>query len=381
MLKIFLFLFPLISYSAPTINTVSGNFCNGEKIIITGVAFGSTGPNVILYDNFTGTPGEIIKLAATMGSWSGLTQIPPTYISDDNNVAGLLVDGINSKQLNINFTPTQEFFLSFRVKIPSGYHFPNSAAPGSFAPDSAWKLAWIMDGPKGYLGNDDIVIPTWPNGTYFYIGGNDNAFPSSAANGWVSTIVGRPGTNTNWFSFSGWNRATTYIKAGADPVADNGIIWFQGMSSEFGQKSFVFTDRHVFDGPTNDGDDAISQWTRINISGWHRTNGTNAAFDNKTRAIYDDVYLATGNNARARIEIGDKPTYAACTKLALLTPDSWNNNSITATVRLGEFTNGNQIYLYVIDTLGNPSAVGYPIVLNTNKADQLNPPAGFNQKK
>ena len=360
---ILILLTPSIGFSAPTISSV-GTLTNGQAVSITGLNFGSSGPNIVVFDDFTGTVGDPISLQATVGAWSG-THNSPIYVSDGENIAARLINAGGSRQVQVDFfTGVQEFFLSYRVEIPPSYHFPNTVQRGDFAPDSAWKMAWIFDDStySGYQGDDDIVIPTWGNGTYFMVGGNDNAFQLE---------TGRPTKSTNWFSFDGWNRATTYMKGGADPVNDNGTVWFSGLSEEFGNKIFTKTDAPIFDGDDNDYDNAISQWTHLNVPGWNRTGGVNSAYDSTTMADYDDIYLATGANAAARVEIGDNASYAGCTNLAISTPTAWSDTSITTTIREGGFSSGDSVYVFVIDADNTPSSGYGPLTFGAGQSTPL----------
>ena len=124
----------------------------------------------------------------------------------------------------------------------------------------------------------------------------------------------------------------------------------------------MYTERTLFDGDDNSGDDAASEWNYLTISGWHRVGGINSAYDNMTRAIYDDIYIATGANAAARAEIGDDSVYADCTKLAIATPTGWSDTEIVATMRGGEFAPGDTAYVFVIDADNVPST-GYQITI------------------
>jgi len=368
------FIFAFSAHAAPSISGVSGTVGNGLTITVSGTDFGDSGPNVILFDDFSrGTDGQTITLPAPVGNWSGVSGNAPIYEAEDGgNIAGRLVDGDVSRQLQINFDPVQEIFLSYRIRIPEGYHFPNTSQPGTFAPDSAWKMAWIMDGSSGYRGDDDICLPTWGNGTYFSLIGNDGGIKKDGVANPLQ--VGRPGTENHWFSFSDWNRFSVHMKAGnPDPILDKGLIFAQGLSEEFGQKTIIANDRTLFDGDDNVNDNAISQWTRLNFSGWHRSGGVNAVYDHMTRGLYDDIYLATGSNSQARIEIGDASVYSDSTKLTIITPDNWSGTSIMATVREGGFSEGEQGYLFVVDSNNNPS-VGYPITFSsTSESDAATP--------
>lgn len=325
---------------------------DAQSIAITGSNFGPNGPNVVLFDDFKrGTDGGLVTLDATVGQWySAEANHLPYYGTDsDGNVTGYLLRDNLVGRLRADFADVQEIFISYRLMIPPGKHFPNSGAPATFPSGSQWKIIWLMDGDRGAAGNDDLILPTWGNGTYFYIAGNDNAF---------QLPVGRPGTGNNWFSFAGWNRFSVYMRGGPIPDVDPGITWSQGMSEEFGQKVFESSEK-LFDGDdTPDGykfeDDAISRWNRLNVPGWHRGGDDNAG------AMYDDMYIATGPHARARVEIGDDPVYANSTRLAIATPTSWEDGTITTTIRQGSFRDGETVYVFVIDERGNVSN-GHPL--------------------
>ena len=91
-------------------------------------------------------------------------------------------------------------------------------------------------------------------------------------------------------------------------------------------------------------------WIKLHFPGFFRN-------DSNSVIYLDDIYVATGA-ARARVEIGNSATYTGCTNLAILTPSSWSDSSITATVRQGSFQSGAAAYLFVVDANGN---VGAPV--------------------
>lgn len=344
---------PVSSGETPIIGSVSGSIVDGQQITISGSNFGANGPNVILFDDFKrGVVGEEVSLNATVGDWS-IKGHHPIYKEDSRgNISGRLVGEIG--RLTAVFDDTQEIFVSYRVMIPSGKHFPYSFAPNTFAIGSNWKLVWLRDGIRGGNGNDDLCLPTFGTTNYSSIAGNDNAY---------KLTTGRVTGDTRWFSFQDWNRFSVYLKGGERPTVDPGTVWAQGMSPEFGQKTFGSNDRRIFDGDdTPDGykfeDDAISRWNHLGVVGWHRGGDDNAA------ANYDDIYIATGAHARARIEIGNNPIYEDSTVLAIATPTSWQDNAITTTLRQGAFQNGETAYLFVIDENGKASN-GYPFVVGS----------------
>jgi hypothetical protein len=145
---------------------------------------------------------------------------------------------------------------------------------------------------------------------------------------------------------------------------------FQGInSSSQVQKSYKnykpwFTSSHTVYG-----------WNRVNVIGYARSG---ASFNSGHNWVVDDVYVATGENAAARVEIGNKSIYTDCTNLSISTIDSWSSASIKATIRTGRFGSGVQAYLFVIDANNKPSS-GYPITIGSGGPlpDIPEPPTGL----
>jgi len=361
-------LFPCIAFGQ-SITGFSGTLSDGELVVISGSSFGDNGPNVYLFESFQrGVAGQEVDSGCDVGEWVYMEQgLTPTFIADDvsgsSNIAGRMIVAGVKQDLITEFVGVQEFFLSYRVKIPDGKHFPNAFAEETFSDGSNWKVAWIMDGYYGYYGNDDYCLPTWPNGTYWQIAGNDVA---------SQTEVGRPGTATQWFDWDVWNRFSVYMKGGLpDPIENFGVIWSQGMSEQYGQQVFSRTDTRIFDGddsgdfPQDRGeDDDVSQWTHFYCPGWSR--GT----DVNSEGWYDDIYLAIGPNAIARVEIGNNAMYSSCTKLDISTPTSWSDNSIVVTFRAPSFSNSESAFLFVVDSVGNISE-GFNVTLDSNNGNEI----------
>jgi len=90
---------------------------------------------------------------------------------------------------------------------------------------------------------------------------------------------------------------------------------------------------------------------------------------------YDDVFF---NNTFARVEIGDRVSFDACTHREVQIPSAWNDNSITFKANQGSFQPG-PAYLFVVDENG-ASGPGFPIMIISANGDTQPPcsPAGFN---
>jgi hypothetical protein len=335
------------SLAAPMVSTVIGAVSDGQQINITGSGFGSTGPMIALFDDFEkGTNGNtLVTNQAEIGTWYAVQAPAYTSYSSTNKVSGLL-----AARFDLNYSgslmpvskfkltsPTDSVFVSFWTLIPLGTSIPGTNGPEDGGVN--WKVAWIMDDNE--IGEDDpnrgdIVLPV--------IFGDGNAIAGNDAP--FSTIW----TNDppyNWgFTAGSWWRLSWWLKAGS---SDNGEIKMYTMSPSSPQTQRVnmsnFTTRN-----------AGREWWFLNMMGFGRK-------DSNAHPTYDDFYIATGDNAQARVEIGNTATYSACTNLAILTPTSWSDSQIAATVRQGSFAGGSKAYLYVVDTTGAVNANGYPITL------------------
>ena len=73
---------------------------------------------------------------------------------------------------------------------------------------------------------------------------------------------------------------------------------------------------------------------------------------------WDNVYIQQGTYAR--VEVGDNSSWANCSKREIQKPNTWTNNQITIQVNTGNFTQGQKLYLFVIDDAGNAST-GWPL--------------------
>jgi len=88
--------------------------------------------------------------------------------------------------------------------------------------------------------------------------------------------------------------------------------------------------------------------------------------DNQTFAWFDDVCILS---SRARVEIGNAPTWDDCTHREIQRHTSWGS-TITVTVNAGTFTEGTVVYLYVVDSAGVPSN-GYPVTIGGTVTPEL----------
>ena len=335
--------------AAPAVTHVSGTVADGHQITISGSGFG-TGPALLLFDDFgAGTVGQTHGTTATVGTWNdaeGVVWSDPLL----SNGQGVRVMGSPGALISRKgFPVTDEVFFSFIDYVPDGYKFPAADAEESWPDISALKSAWLYHGQYGYsdTSEPDMIFVTY-NGAYLSaVGSNDgcglSTFDINSDNGWLWDTPIR---------YAFWVKGNGLSAQGSDGFfkVTNGET--QINRSYHNYKAW-FCDSQV-----------TNVWDRMTFIGYIRSW---ASFADGHNFVMDDIYLATGDNAQARVEIGDASTYTACTRLALATTgspgDSWASSSITATVREGTFTppglaNG---YLYVITGDGSVNASGYPL--------------------
>jgi hypothetical protein len=334
----------------PTISSVGGAVGDGQQITISGSIFG-TGPNVVLFDDFnSGTDGNTISSTAVVGSWS--TAVGKVFADDLlSGGKGMRVVDVDQLSSVVTFTATDEVFISFIGYVPDGYYFPYATAEETYPDLSSLKSVWLMYTGVGYAHYDDpdVYLCSWGGSHWYTVSSNDtpiSSFDTANACGWLWD------TPIRW---SFWAKGNGMTVAGSDGMfqTTNGIK----------QINRCYTEYKAWFAPTN----TTYAWDRINFVGYIRTTtGTNF--------VEDDIYVATGDNAQARVEIGNAATYTECTRLTLVTTgaagDSWDSDEITATIREGTFTqaeleNG---YLYVINGDGCVNEEGFDMTAVTAAA-------------
>ena len=345
--------------AAPAITGVSGTVQDGQTVTISGSGFGATGPNVAFFDSFEkGTAGQVVSLAtgsADIGEWNEL----PSSDSESTISSAYALSG--GKSMQVDWRPgsgggpgayypnVQNSYLLF-----SWWQFipTNRDVPGTNNVDGAnWKWFWMGDRHDGWpMGSDYAGQQHYgfnPDGSTYGIQGpvlgHDEGSPARYDCGWYP--------NDSLFRKGTWMRVTMAMKN----ATSGGHIWQQEVSSAGHVIQF-----NVSNIVTAHADDP---WNILFLPGYGRG-------DSNAVAYYDDVYVATGDGARARVEIGHEPTYSASTNLALVTPTAWGDTSITATVRQGQFDAEESAYLYVVHADGSVNATGYPVMIGAGAPAQ-----------
>lgn len=352
--------------SGPKIKKLSGSAVDNSVIAISGVNF-QNGPKIELFDDFEdGTAGSIIDLTnytATYGQWDQQSQYYKGAFDGTESLSG----NLSLDMWYLHSTPStsrvatmakffdraDEFFTSFWIRVPNDSWFPGVGVtgPGMFSTDSSWKITWLMLGDRGDNtvnedSGNDVYLPNHAsgNGTFLVAGNN------------TSTIANIYDSEFSWWDWNHWIRISAWLKADRSDPLNNGWFKIQTLSEGKGLRQLIDKQVSVFHRrleANNSLDVSPAVWDRIKFPGWARP-----SFPDKYRLLYDDVYIASGDNAQARVEVGNAASYEACTKLSILPIQTWGNKVINAIYKAGPLRDGDAQYLYITDSSGLYNAEG-----------------------
>ncbi|MGQ0644868.1 MAG: hypothetical protein ACT4O3_05205 [Elusimicrobiota bacterium] len=152
----------------------------------------------------------------------------------------------------------------------------------------------------------------------------------------------------------GWNKMAVYYKKSSSLNANDGRcrVWWNN--------KLVFDWKPHFEDPANgrgvitgdfDSDDG-------NLAGDWAVGNYFSSASPSTWVDFDDVYL---NHTQARVELGNAPTYGACSILEIQPPSSWSDARVGVKANLGALPPGGPVYLYVTDKEGNVNSAGFRV--------------------
>lgn len=360
LILIMLSVFSSVTLAVPKNIAVNNSQIQLGKLTITGTGFGSQTADVVMYDRFESdkaAQGDQIPFTSPeIGVWTDGDN-RPSY----NTIAhsGKFGANLRAGRFKLDFGKgIQEIFLSYWVRLPDGQIFPGGnwptgKKPKTFSKDSSWKFVWLSDRDTG--GNSsDICLPTHAGSGNFSLAGNDFI---------LDTNIGEKET---WWSWNSWMRISIWLRANpADPTLDGDLL-FQTISAEKGVREYK-NKTPIFDGDYANrsgevyaGEPNIQQWQRIGFPGWMRSTS-----DAGTTPIYDDIYIAIGENSHARVEIADSSDYKNAKKVAIQKVKSWSDTNIEIDVIEGNFGENlkSAAFIFVWDKDGNRNTQGIPVQL------------------
>jgi hypothetical protein len=339
---VFLFcLFPSLVFAAPSISGVSGTLSHGSQITITGSAFGTKSPAApVKWDDFnSGTNGN--QLSSTI--WTTQTAI---------GSGDVVYPKYSNSVLRTNDTMSCKIFMG--------------------ASTGQWNCAFGYDG----TGNRYWYISYWrydiagaaDNYKHFRIYGNGDgddpqvSYTELSAETSLFGVWDEPGEDeqcTRWTGNVGtrnaWTREEFYIYAGTRGNSDG--------SAKFWKNASLLTSFSFGYPALNSGYSGELDRPRIGHY-WNSGAGDITSY-------FSEAYI---DNTQARVEIGDANTWAGCTHREIQIPSAWSTNSITFTANQGSFSDGQQAYLYIVDSTGAVNSAGYPITIGSGQEPDTTPP-------
>jgi hypothetical protein len=314
-----------------------------DEVTLTGTNFGLS-PKVVLFDNFDHGRkfADLLQSQGNKNNWAA--GILP-YKESDGNIAHRAKDPVQVAagkkglaQVMVDFpTDYKTALVSFSVKVPKGTTFAGATTPKTFPAMSSWKFSWLMSGSNGFQEADkfDVCLPQHPGG------GNATLIGNSGNIAWLTGF-------TDWWEWDEYNHMTSFVKiADTNPIVTPIIYSFEafnnvkhyyreGDNSKYLSTSFQLTD---------------FKFNRINIPGWWG-NGDNTKFD----GLYDNMYVAVGDNALARVMVTNSPIFNASTFAIPVMAKSWANGKIVLDTDVLPQKPG--LYIHIIDNKGAVSSNG-----------------------
>jgi hypothetical protein len=360
-----------VALATPAPTSASGTIAAGQTLTIQGSNFGSTGPHIVMMEDFErDTAGTKVKLAgAPVGGWTGYNS-SNNFLASPNAHTGSVgfhgydYAGQGANVLNLALgNQYQEAFISLWVTVPPGKSFPGmwgpsgtapTPAPGQFSGDSSWKFAWLLQGASMQPGQFNMIPLSYAGSGQFQPGESDSGYAMFIQPGNYAENSNNIGTS--WWSWSGWNRVSNWIR-GNSTVPSGAVGGFvQTLNAQHGMSSWYFGNPSTYPTSAMFQAGVAHYFSQINVPGWVRENsGPNAD------PTYDDIYIAVGPGSVARAELTDAPTYTASRHATILRTVSWSTGQVTATIPPAGLDFSGPAYLYVTDMNGTTNATGIPI--------------------
>lgn len=307
---------------------------NYQEIIISGSGFGA-GPNIIVADDFDNqTAGAAVDLKkAIIGQWERSSSYPelPIIVNNEDGKAIEVRNKQNTGTASIaqieTILPaaTNSVFVSYSVMVPEGSFFSGASEDYKFPDMSSWKFTWITDTPLGIASQTkfNICTPTHAGKGAFLLAGN------SVNHGYVGVSGAWSWHTKNYMSFG--------IRANETLVRGIGSLYFQ-LSGKKNSTLVFQKDTQIFP------DSNTTSFDRVKFPGWFG-NGDQSKFN----AYYDDLYVAAGKNAFARVELSNGALLEESTVNVTLPVVSWTDTTIVAKVNKN-LLKTEPIYLRVYDS-------------------------------
>lgn len=300
--------------AAPSVTSIE--LIEGEATVaVSGSGFGP-GPKVAFFDDFeSGENGD--KLGAVPVR-VGKLQVnrPPVYVGYSHQWpdTGFLIRdpslALNFQQLmaTVVFPEASEVFFHYAIHVPEGNNWPTVPAgqDGVWGTVSSWKMAWLMRGSNGFSSQTifDLCVPQHPGHGIAQISGNAGLGPY-------------PPRFSAWWDWHGLNNVSFWMQRSAPTSSNRANAYFRTTSKAFKTAVTQWADSAY----QKDGVDIV--FDRVNFPGWFRPDNADSF-----NAVYDNIYVAYGENSRARIEVSNARKLEDATFVMVIAPQEWVDGTI-----------------------------------------------------
>lgn len=334
--------------AAPSVTGASGTFSSGSTVTVSGSGFGSNTAN----QEWTGPAIE----AGTSGSlfsrtnWSGANDWSPvTYKTDaahsGSKSLGVCVDTSNNWNGLITYAlpdpvnPSDRFYISWWAR-------KNGSNSGQ------WKMLRLSGQDTIVDGSEEMVLFNWLQSS--------------------TQLVVDPGTSNDQTFYPG----SVYVAGDSNWYRQELIVQASSANGNNGQATIL-----------RSGTGSLASYSTPSTVKTHTSSGNTYSYilfqnymgngiTGSPCVWMDDIYILNG---WSRVEMCDSSTWAGRSHCEIQPRVSWSSTSINVTLNPATFSEGSQVYLYVVDSDGAANANGYAITLGgSGSSYTVTPSAGAN---
>ncbi|MDD2735981.1 MAG: hypothetical protein PHF56_18765 [Desulfuromonadaceae bacterium] len=358
-LSIILIFISSTSIAAPVISAVTQS-TNALSITITGSNFGAKPIAVpIMFNNNDSEPLGSLPNGYSKAAYTG-SQV-----------------GVSSTK---SHSGTQSVNFDFSGMVYSGTgsgtsRFPRIAADmgaGTNVND-VYFSAWVyMTTPVGDAAGFNWKGPLLSSGTNYYWGsppqtasGFAGFYEITPVSKWFNSATSTqystdgvhslysygssPGWPSDAFLFDQWQRVEWVWKSSSAPSTADGTITVNRLGHS-GNPQLLQATGIITHGPVD------NRWRYVSIpQGMTNVDGTLSM-----QMYFDDMYI---DNSLARVELCNTPTWATRTYCEIQPATAWVVDKITVNFNRGGFTDGQKVYVYVVDSNGVVSSDVSPFTI------------------
>lgn len=342
------------TFTSTTVASGGTTLTHGSEFTITGTGFGTRAAKPLVYDNFeSGTPGNDINGQS------------PTYTSKSSGAWTWAVDssGVHyPKYSSANQRANSTRNCLLKYGSASGSSYTNTLVLSHDLPNTGDELFFtfwwryqdtsLANGGTQRYSRNTKPFDLWPEpvggNPFAYIGMGNPDFGNGELRYNITDGAYVPWDATTQLDLINeeWIRFEVYLKQSAPSTANGEAHTHVHRSTT----PSIASKLHAAATSTR----TSGNWTNLWIGAYSSTEEEDEGEPNLAWSDIhlDSVYVDT---TRQRLELGDNPVYASCTRREVQPSTAWSDTSITALCQKGAIPTGTA-YLFVIGADGTASA-------------------------